>query len=151
VNGSLQMPDPSPSSPWLVATVQHEGAPLALRVRAGADTPAHRARYPRLAIIVHTMTKVGSNGLPESAYNETLADFDADVFDTVEKDGRAIVVIVETFQGERSYYAYASVAGVSKAATAELAERHPDQQLQAFGSSDPDWALFNDYRARWPW
>lgn len=48
--------------PWMVASVHHEGAPLLLRVRVGADTPGRRAEFGRLAIIVQSLDRVRPDG-----------------------------------------------------------------------------------------
>lgn len=71
-------------------------------VRVNADTPEHRAAYGRLAIVVHTLKHVRPDGLPEPAYNQSLAAVDADVVESLEANGQGLVVLVETFQGERS-------------------------------------------------
>jgi hypothetical protein len=41
-------------APWLTAMAEHEGLPLALRVRPGADTPDNRAKFPRLVLASRT-------------------------------------------------------------------------------------------------
>lgn len=137
--------------PWRIASVHHEGAPLLLRVRVGADTPGRRAEFGRLAIIVQSLDRVRPDGLPEPDYNDALADFDAHVIEAVEESARGLVALVETFQGERTYYAYAAAGGHSNRVVAELAGRYPQHRLRAFGGLDPDWNLWNDYRTRWPW
>jgi hypothetical protein len=136
---------------WLVAIVRHEGFPLALRVRAHADSPRHRKRWPRLAEITHTLAKVRRNGLPQTAYNEGLAEFDHAVIVALERDGRGIVALIETFAGRRTYYAYVAKTARASTVVAPLRKSYPQHHLKAGARSDPAWGLYAEYRSRWPW
>jgi len=136
---------------WLGATVSHQGFPMALRVRSKIHTAETRARFQRLAAITHRLAEVRANGLPKSRYNDGLAQLDADVIRALESEDGAVVVIVETFAGKRTYYAYADGPGRAKAALARLREAYPQHDLTAAGGPDPDWGLYSEYRERWPW
>src|SRR5205807_1328903 len=94
------------SDPWLGKTVEHEGHPLALRVRPKVDTADNRSAFTRLLLVTHQLAQVRSNGLPESDYNQSLAGLDQDMFRFLEGKGDGIVALVETFAGKRTYYAY---------------------------------------------
>ncbi len=84
-------------APWLTAMAEHEGLPLALRVRPGADTPANRAKFATLVLASHELAEVTSNGLPVATYNDALADFDHAVHGAIEQGGVGLAVLVETF------------------------------------------------------
>lgn len=136
---------------WVTAKVEYEGLPLALRVRPAADSPANRARFPRLALVSHALANVTSNGLPEASYNDLLANFDQDVHTFVEREGDGLVVLVETFSGKRNYYAYVADDARLKTRVDELRAKYPQHSLNVRGGADAEWGLFNDYRRRYPW
>jgi hypothetical protein len=139
------------NAPWVTAMAEHEGQPLALRVRPDADSRANRAKYARVALISHALSHVTSKGLPEASYNDQLADFDQDVLTFVERGGDALVVLVETFSGKRNYYAYVADDDRLKARVDELCAKFPEHSLSVRGGADAEWKLFNDYRRRFPW
>ena len=139
------------NAPWVTAIVEHDGQPLALRVRPAADSAANRLRYPRVALVSHELSKVTSNGLPEARYNDLLTDFDHDVHSFVERGADGIVVLVETFSGKRNYYAYVVDDARLKARVDELRAKYPQHSLSVRGGADGEWKVFNEYRRRFPW
>jgi hypothetical protein len=139
------------NAPWVTAMAEHEGFPLALRVRPAADSPANRARYPRVALVSHALSDVTENGLPEAAYNDELADFDQDLHTCIERGGDGLVALVETFAGKRNYYAYVADDARLKVRVDELRAKYPQHSLSVRGGADPEWKVFNDYRRRFPW
>jgi hypothetical protein len=139
------------NAPWLTAMVEYEGQPLALRVRPDADAPGNRVRFPRVATVTHELSSVTSNGLPEASYNDSLAGFDHDVHACVERGGRGLVVLVETFAGKRRYFAYVADGTQLDARIAKLIARYPQHVVSVRGGDDPEWGLYNVYRQRFPW
>jgi hypothetical protein len=131
--------------------VSYEGQPMALRVRPDADTAENRALYPRLAVVTHRLAEVRSDGLPESNYNDGLPTFELAVIEALEADGAGLVVLVETFVGERSYYAYVVAASHAESAFRSLSERFSEHDLAISGRSDREWGLLDEYRRRFPW
>ena len=89
---------------WQTSTVTYENCPLALRVRPAIDSTITDS-FPHLGIVDHKLAIVRSDGLPESGYNRSLAEFDAAVHKAIESKKNGLVYIVETFSGSRSYYA----------------------------------------------
>ncbi len=139
------------ADPWLTAMVEHEGYPLALRVRPTADTEKNRTRYPRLAVITHTLAQVRPNGLPEPDYNDLLAEFNLAIVEAVDQHDAGLTVLVETFGGRRNYYAYVAAADHAESAVDSLRKRFPEHQLSLAGRMDGDWRFLNDYRKAFPW
>jgi hypothetical protein len=132
---------------WSVKQIEHEGFPLLLRY------PNHRdreigGRFPILAVVIHILSKVRADGLPEPDYNDQLIDFDSTLRDTLERDG-GYVVLVETFAGKRKYYAYlASNLGVEEKIR-RMGERYPQETLTFSVHSDPGWTFIKNYHDRY--
>src|SRR5262245_38986859 len=95
---------PTDHAAWLGSTVEHEGFPMALRVRPRAESGIARAALVYLASVTHQLGRVRGDGLPEADYNEGLAELDHSIITSLEAEG-GITVIVETFAGKRTYYA----------------------------------------------
>jgi hypothetical protein len=138
-------------APWLGSMVQHEGFPLALRVRPQADSPANRRALPHLVALTHHLAHIRPDGLPEPSYNDDLASFDGDVIECLERYGAGLVVLVETFAGRRTYYAYAKDVDLGASALAELGGKHPGHHLTESHEAGDGWGLFARYRALFPW
>jgi Family of unknown function (DUF695) len=106
---------------------------------------------PRLAALTQVLAHVRSDGLPEPAYNETLSDFDHAVIHELDAGGAGLTVIVETFAGERTYYAYVANPEHPRSVLAKLRAAFPEHNLRLGGSTDPGWGMWADYRARFRW
>jgi len=129
----------------------HEGFPLAMRVRPHVDQPAENARFPHLAILTQKLTAVRDNGLPEPDYNETLADFDHAVHQTLEKGGDGLVLIIETFGGNRTYYACVADVDVQARWLNSLSAKFPEHELTASSKRDGAWRFYRRYREDFKW
>lgn len=143
-------PEP-PSLPWSSALVQHEGFPLALRVRPAIDQPSIASRFPHLAVLAHALAQVRPDGLPEAAYNESLADFDAAVHVALEASGGGLVMIVETFGGTRSYYACVRDEGAQRAWLASVLADHAGHELSGRFVADRAWRFYRSYQRDFRW
>ena len=139
------------NAPWLTAMAEHEGFPLALRVRPQADSAANKEKFRRIGAVTHELAQVKENGLPDAEYNDSLAEFDHDVHQVIERDRDALIVIVETFAGKRNYYAYVADKARFQARAEELRAKYPQHELTIGGGDDPKWELYADYRERFPW
>jgi len=136
---------------WLGSTVEHEGHPLALRVRPHADSTVNRERLPHLVAVTHHLDRVREDGLPEAAYNNELAAFDADVIESLERYGKGLVALIETLAGRRTYYAYAKGIDLGMDALVELQEKYPGHRVTESRKASEGWALFARYRELFPW
>jgi hypothetical protein len=143
-------PEPA-DGPWLNLWTEYEGERLALRVRPDADSPAARRAFPQFAAIEHALAEVRADGMPVAEYNHSLADFDHDVHDCVERDGDGLVVIVETFSGKRAHYAYVADGARLGARVEELRVKYPQHVLDVRGNADPQWRFYTQYRRQFPW
>jgi hypothetical protein len=144
-------PEKRDLDPWLTNLVEHEGFPLALRVRPNIDTADNRSAFSRLLLVTHELAQVRSNGLPESRYNHLLSDFDQDMFQFLEGEGDGIVALVETFAGKRTYYAYIDVRATFRARLADLTAKYPQHVLNVGYREEPNWETYELYRKLYPW
>lgn len=89
---------------WLTANAEHEGFPIYFRrpdVRV-AEFETLREKYPALLAVKHQLAQVKNNGLPEAAYNESLAPLDAALTTPFREEETGLVALVETFAGKRT-------------------------------------------------
>jgi hypothetical protein len=97
----------TPAERWLTAEKKYEGLPLFLRRPEKLDYDEIARSYPKLVIITHHLSNVKSNGVPVGEYNYSLADFDHYVVSYLKSRNQGQTVLVETFNGDRTYYCYA--------------------------------------------
>ena len=142
---------PTEIGAWVTTMAQHEGAPIALRVRPNANTPANRDLYSVRVAVVHELSNVTSNGLPEAEYNNQLAEFDDEVHRCLEGDGDGLVVLVETFSGRRIYFSYVRSDANVDGRLEKLKARFPQHTLRSKASDDGDWEAYEHYRKLFPW
>jgi hypothetical protein len=136
---------------WSSAMVEHEGFPLALRVRPTIDQPSIAAEFPHLAILSHALAKVRSDGLPEADYNESLAELDASVHDSLQTCGGGLVMIVETFGGTRNYYACVRGEDVLGTWLTTVLAGHVGHELTGRFVADRAWKVYRSYRRDFRW
>jgi len=142
---------PAESAPWIGSLVQHEGFPMALRVRPKADSPANRKAFTRSLVVTHELANVKPNGLPEDEYNHSLAAFDRAVHRFIEGEQRGLVVIVETYAGKRIYYCYVDATATFKDRYAKLKAEYPVHKLTIGHCEEPTWETYELYRKLFPW
>lgn len=120
-------------------------------MRPNADTPEARARYRFLAAVTHSLARVRADGLPETDYNDGLGELDAAVLEAIEKVGSGLTAIVETFSGQRTYYAYVESEAFAHDAMGALHGRFFKERLALVVRSDQDWALYSEYKELFGW
>lgn len=130
---------------------EHMGFPLGLRVRPNVNTSENRAAFARAFVVTHALAKVKPNGLPESDYNLSLQDFDLDIVNSIEGEKKGLVVIIETYAGQRKYYAFVDANATFKARLADLQAKYPEHVLTVENGMDPEWDMYEDYRRQFPW
>ncbi len=136
---------------WLGATVNYEGSPMALRVRPNIDTAHNRGCFPQLVEVTHKLAQVRPDGLPSSDYNESLAEFDAQIIEALEEQALGITVVIETYNGQRSYYAYVVSVAHAKRAFDTVSSSFPQHTLAFHPGVDAEWGLYTEYRERFRW
>ena len=143
------MQDATPK--WLSATVDHEGHPLLLRVRPRLDRSGHTVHFPHLGTVSHQLVHVRPDGLPEPDYNTSLSDLDADAHEILEDGGAGFMMIVETFGGERNYYACLSNEDAHRSWLNQLKAAHPKHELDGDFRSNRALDFYQTYRNQISW
>lgn len=136
---------------WLTTMTEHEGFPLALRVRPSADTPENRNAFRLLGVVTHQMAEVRDNGLPATEYNESLEEFDLSLQDAVGEDNDGLVVLIETFAGKRTYYAYVQDSARLQQRIHRLSHTFPEHKLSIICKQDAEWRFYASYRNQFRW
>lgn len=135
--------------PWKTGSFEYEGFPLLLRVLDGLKYDELKEIYPQFISVTHYLSEVKSNGLPESDYNESLYDFDAQIVELLENAGAGITVLVETFGGERTYYMYSKSDFSSELLEKELNKTFPEHHIEINSKPDEKWAFIKRYANDW--
>lgn len=136
---------------WLGKTARHEDFPLALRVRPYVVTPENQRNFPQLTAITLQLAKVRADGMPEPDYNDTLADLDAGLIDLFEINNVGLTVLVETFNGRRTFYSFTQATAPVQALVTDFQKRNPMHAISIQVKSDPNWGFITDYRKQFPW
>jgi hypothetical protein len=136
---------------WLTGMTRYEGYPLALRVRPSADSAANRAAFPHLGVVTHQLANVRDNGLPETEYNASLEDFDVALQFAIKGEGAGLVVLIETFAGKRTYYAYVSDEKTFRVRVGALSRLFEHHRLTVECRPDAAWRFYERYRKDFPW
>jgi hypothetical protein len=148
---NLPTENDEPESEWLNTTTEYEGRPLELRVRPSAETADARLRFQFLAAVTHDLARVRPDGLPETDYNDGLGELDAAVIESFERAGNGLIAIIETFSGQRTYYAYVASDAVAHEAMDAIQQRFFKERLSLAVKRDPSWALFAEYKRLFAW
>lgn len=136
---------------WLGKTARYEGLPLALRVRPYVLTPENQRSFPQLVAITLNLEKVRPDGMPESDYNDTLADLDAELIDLFEKNKVGLTVLVETFDGRRVFYSFTQATAPVQALVADFQKKNPIHVISVHVKPDPNWGFIASYRKQFLW
>lgn len=136
---------------WLTTTLDCEGSPLALRVRPDIDKPEISVPFPHLGIVSQRLDRVGETGMPEPSYNQQLPPFDAAVHESLELRGGGHVMLVETFQGKRYYYACVRDEDAMRNWADDLWAAHPGQDLDLEFNARKAWGFYRRYRGDSNW
>lgn len=134
---------------WLTATVDYEGLPLALRVKPSIDEE-RTSVCPHLGSISQALKTTRPDGMPESTYNSQLADFDAFVHESLPNPG-AEMMLVETFDGRRTYYACFHTKEGFEKWLARLQAAYPLHVLEGEFDRERAWSFYSAYRSDFGW
>lgn len=129
---------------WYTGEVQYDGLPLQLRFPEKPDFDTLEKRYPKLLKVTHRLVKVTTSGMPESAYNKTLAQFDHEMIVAFEPSS-GITVLVETFGGNRIYYIYVAATAKVKEMKERFLKKYPEHHLEWELKDDPHWKFIRRY------
>jgi len=141
------MNDPVAHREWLTADTVYEGFPIYFRRPDIAIAEYSRlcADYPVRLTVTHFLVEVKDNGLPQTDYNSSLADFDAALIAMPRESGAGIVTLVETFAGKRTYYVFIRQGVDAEAGIRKLLQRFPREKLEWSLKPDPQWRLMKGY------
>lgn len=129
---------------WYTCMRDYCGQPLAVRMRPPSAVEATRAQYTYLFVATIELATVMGNGLPDADYNEGLINVDLDIVRQVEANGT--VVVVETFAGKRSYYAYVRAREAAEAVVKQSLLTHGRAEQYCFrGGDDREWKFYDGY------
>ncbi len=128
---------------WVLSQHQYKGFPLFLRRIERLPFPSRRAKQPVLATITHTFTKRRPDGLPESAYNDTLFEMDQKLIEAM--NGIGSPVLIETFGGKRNFYYYVTDAGLAEARFSSIRQGFAQEELVIDCRPDPAWNFIYNY------
>ncbi len=130
---------------WLTTETEYEGFPLYLRLPDYKNIWGFKDKYPNLFCITHKLDKVKNNGVPESDYNLSLIDFDGDLVNLFDNDKEGIIVLIETFGGERNYWYYISseIDPISK--VKNIKKKYPSNMIETDFRADSDWGFIKKY------
>jgi len=130
---------------WKVGQATHEGFPLLLRYPDDIEYENPKSRFPILVTITHKLALVQDSGLPERTYNETLEDFDVYLTRLFEIKNAGVVVLVETFGGNRAYYFYVSRDLDLLAEESNIKAQYPQHELSWERQEDATWSFIKRY------
>lgn len=130
---------------WFTTEIEHEGFPLLLRKPAHKDIWSYKSKYSMLLSVTHSLDKVKDDGLPESNYNSSLADFDNKMCSLFKFSSEGIVVLVETIGGERNYYYYISSTVDFDTKIEAIKKKFNISKLTTTLKEDKSWGFFDKY------
>lgn len=130
---------------WLGKETEYEGYPLYLRCPDYDNVWLYKQKFTKLLCLSQQLEKVKNNGLPESDYNLSLADFDYSMTNLFETNNEGIIILVETFGGERNYWYYISENLDYKSKLAEVQKKYPMHKLETIEKDDMEWGFITKY------
>ena len=134
----------SSEEPWKTREMTHEGFPLLLRCPLLIPYEL-QPQFPRLVALTHLLDEVTSAGLPVRTYNDRLGDFDHAAIQTFNRQDEGVTVLVETFAGKRTYYAYVALDFDVGAAVERLTATFPNVRLEHLVRENADWRFIRRY------
>jgi hypothetical protein len=130
---------------WFTAEIEHEGFPLLLRKPDYKNVWFYKTQYSKLLCVTHSLDKVKDNGLPENAYNSSLADFDHEMCSLFKESNEGIIILVETFGGKRNYFYYLSSTIDFATKIETIKETFNITELTATANEDQAWQFVDEY------
>jgi hypothetical protein len=130
---------------WLTTNTKYEGFPLFLRFPDYENVWSYKGKFSNLLCITHKLEKVNDNGLPEPEYNLTLSNFDGDMVELFDRNSQGIIILVETFGGERNYWYYVSSMFDYKINVDNIKRKYPSNKIEINFRPDLDWGFLNNY------
>ncbi len=130
---------------WLSTDTIYDEFPLYLRHPDYEDIWSHQHNFPNLLCITHKLEKVRKNGLPESEYNLSLDDFDHELVSLFDYNKDGLIILVETFCGNRNYWYYISSDTDYNTIIADINKKFPSNIITIDCNADTDWGFIETY------
>lgn len=125
---------------WFTGERSHKGYPLLLRFPEERKYEETSKLYQVRISIEHTLKSVKDNGLPHPEYNDSLAELDDRII-----QGLDCMVLVETFGGRRTYYAYSENKRKVEVLLESIKKSYPDEKFMFVAQHDPNWNFIKEY------
>lgn len=130
---------------WITKNVDYDGFPLYLRHPDYNNIKVFKPKYHDLLCVTHKLDKVKDNGLPESDYNKSLIDFDGDLCNLFDIKNSGIIILIETYAGERNYWYYIADSVDYQSKIDEIRVKYKPIRLETELSSDKEWGFLSKY------
>lgn len=104
-----------------------------------------KGEFFKLVSIEHHLDIVVNSGLPESDYNQSLAEFDNDMCGCLSAKENGIPILIETFSGKRNYYYYYVRPEIELSFLLEAAKSEYNVNLTGWDKIDQDWKFLDAY------
>ena len=130
---------------WNSLDTISDGFPLYLRKPEYENVWAYQNNFTELFCITHKLEKVKQNGLPEQEYNRSLSDFDHHLCELFNKNKQGIIVLIETYGGERNYWYYIKLNTEYISNIDLVKHKYPQQSIEIWSKKDTDWGFLKTY------
>jgi len=130
---------------WLTKKIEYEGFPLYIRRPDYQDIFVYRDDFPNVMHVTQELKEVKSNGLPESDYNLSLNEFDAQMCKLFDTKDEGLIFLIETFAGKRHYYYYISESADYEKRIEKIKTDNPGVDIETHSYADKDWGFLKEY------
>jgi hypothetical protein len=130
---------------WFTHETIYEGFPLYLRRPDHENVWSYQNNSTNLLCVTHKLEKVKQNGLPESDYNKSLSDFDYELVKLLEQGEKGVIVLIETFGGERNYWYYIQRDFDYEASINLIKSKFPSDVIETWSEEDNEWDFLKSY------
>lgn len=130
---------------WLTHDTIYEGFPLFLRRPDYENVWSYQDGFTNLLCITHKLEKVKQNGLPESDYNKSLNEFDSELVELADNGENGIIVLIETFGGERNYWYYIRHNFEYESSVNLIKSKFPLNVIETWSNKDKEWDFLKSY------
>ena len=133
---------------WNSFDTIYDDFPLYLRKPDYQNVWTYQNSFTNVFCITHKLEKVKQNGLPEPDYNKSLSDFDHYLCELFDKNKQGIIVLIETFGGERNYWYYIKPDTDYKIYVNLIESKYPQNSIEIWSKKDPDWDFLKTYAVK---
>ena len=129
---------------WSIGKGTEGGKPLFIRCRKQPSVPFSLPSHRHLVSVVWQYDDTGNDGLPETAVNASMSEFE-DRLEPLERGAIAYMMVIVTGNGRREWIWYATQAAAFMTALNELLSGTPRVPIDCQASHDPSWDTYNAF------